>query len=548
MRARLLFVMIASVGAVSAATACSSPDVAAESEAKRATQASAVSISMFDKAGTSLGTCSGTLVAKDLVLTAGHCAAGAAKWSITAKGADATSEANRAVTPWKAFGSDLSHPDHSDVALLILDTPIALDSYPAIATSKLADGAKALRFSRASASAGEPASSEIAVSNMTKKGFRLNYAAKIDKGAYLDTGGAIIDPKTGKIHGVVSGVGNESGLLHIARTDNFAKWITNAKSCTSATSLATRTYGTTSSGGSSGWGGGSSSWGGGSGDWGGYGGSGDKLDGGGASSGSSGSWTAAPAARARRAPRRAPRARRAPRVPRAARRGAPVRPAPPGARARAAATPAARAARAPASRRVKAATVPACPAAEPVAEAAGPAAPAEAAATTTRPARAEAAEPAAEAAAPAAEAAAPAAEAAAPAAPAEATARTAGATRCAQARRTAPSPTARPVPARHAAAAEASPGASTRQSTTATAPRVARRARERPRSFASPCAVGGGRATIEVRARVIPPDAALRAPRTDSALRHARRRGSRSSRRTHDGAALQGPREGLRQE
>lgn len=289
MRARLLFVMIASAGAVSAATACSSPDVAAESEAKRATQASAVSISMFDKAGASLGTCSGTLVAKDLVLTAGHCAAGAAKWSITARGADATSEANRAVTPWKAFGSDLSHPDHSDVALLILDTPIALDAYPAIATSKLADGAKAVRFSRASASAGEPASSEIAVSSMTKKGFRLNYAAKIDKGAFLDTGGAIIDPKTGKIHGVVSGVGNESGLLHIARTDNFAKWITHAKSCATATSLATRTYGT-SSGGSSSWGGGgSSSWGGGSGDWGGYGGSGDKLDGGGASSGSSGS-------------------------------------------------------------------------------------------------------------------------------------------------------------------------------------------------------------------------------------------------------------------
>ncbi len=293
MRARLLFVTIASAGAVSAATACSSPDVAAESEAKRATQASAVSVSMFDKAGASLGTCSGTLVAKDVVLTAGHCAAGAAKWSITARGADATSEANRAVTPWKAFGSDLSHPDHADVALLILDTPIALDSYPAIATSKLADGAKALRFSRASTSAGEPASSEIAVSSMTKKGFRLNYAAKIDKGAFLDTGGAIIDPKTGKIHGVVSGVGNESGLLHIARTDNFAKWITHAKSCASATSLATRTYGTSSggsSGGSSSWGGGgSSSWGGGSGDWGGYGGSGDKLDGGGASSGSSGS-------------------------------------------------------------------------------------------------------------------------------------------------------------------------------------------------------------------------------------------------------------------
>ena len=281
MRARLLFVMIASGCAVSAATACSSPDVALEAEAKRATQASSVTVSMLDKSGKELGSCSGTLVAKDLVLTAGHCAAGAAKWTIDARGADATSSATRAVTPWKAFGSDLSHPDHSDVALLILDKPITLDAYPAIATSKLSDGAKALRFGRTAASSSEAGSTEIAVSGMAKKGFRLNYAAKIDKGGYLDTGGAIIDPKTGKIHGVISGVGNESGLLHIARVDNFAKWITKATSCMSATSLATRTYGT-SSGGSSGWGGGG-------GDWGGYGGSGNKLDGGGASSGSSGS-------------------------------------------------------------------------------------------------------------------------------------------------------------------------------------------------------------------------------------------------------------------
>ena len=63
MRARLLFVMIASGCAVSAATACSSPDVALEAEAKRATQASSVTVSMLDKSGKELGSCSGTLVA-----------------------------------------------------------------------------------------------------------------------------------------------------------------------------------------------------------------------------------------------------------------------------------------------------------------------------------------------------------------------------------------------------------------------------------------------------------------------------------------------------
>jgi hypothetical protein len=285
MRARLLFVMIAAGGAVSAATACSSPDVPAEQGANKTTQASSVTVAMFDRSGNELGSCSGALVAKDLVLTAGHCAAGAAKWKVTSKSASTTVDASKAVTPWKAFGSNLSHPDHSDVAVIVLDSPIALDKYPAIATSKMADGTKAVRFSRSSASAAEAGSSTISVSSARSAGFRLDYSAKVEKGGFLDTGGAVIDPSTGKIHGVVSGMGNESGMLHIARTDNFAKWIAKAVSCSAATT--TRTYpGGGSSGGSSsggyGGGGGSSSggWGNGGGDWGGYGGSGPKLDGG----------------------------------------------------------------------------------------------------------------------------------------------------------------------------------------------------------------------------------------------------------------------------
>jgi hypothetical protein len=280
--------MIASGCAVSAATACSSPDLALEVEAKKTTQASSVTVAMFDKSGNELGSCSGTLVAKDLVLTAGHCAAGAAKWKVTSKSANTTAEASKAVTPWKAFGSDLSHPDHSDVAVIVLDSPIALDRYPGVATSKMADGTQAVRFSRASASASEAGTSTISVSSARSAGFRLNYAAKVEKGGFVDTGGAIIDPSTGKIHGVVSGIGKESGMLHIARTDNFAKWITKAVSCAAATTATTtRTYpgGGSSSGGSS-----SGGWGSGGGDWGGYGGSGAKLDGG-VSSSSGGSTT-----------------------------------------------------------------------------------------------------------------------------------------------------------------------------------------------------------------------------------------------------------------
>lgn len=288
MSVRLLSVMIATGCAVAAATACSSPSVPDEVDIKKATQASSVTIQMFDKSGNELGSCSGTLVSKDLVLTAGHCAAGVASWKIDSRGADTKSTATRAVTPWKAFGSNLAHPDHSDVALLVLQTPIELERYPSIATSPLSSGTRALHFRRSSAAAAMPGSSTIDVASGRAKGFRLNYVAKIEEGTFLDTGGAVVDPKTGKIIGVASGKGATSGLLHIARTDNFAKWITMAVSCgESGDSVSPRDYSSSSSS---------------SGGWGGYGGSsgsgGTKLDaappppyggdGGGGTSGSSG--------------------------------------------------------------------------------------------------------------------------------------------------------------------------------------------------------------------------------------------------------------------
>jgi len=175
MSTRLLSVLIATgcaISAVTAVTACSSPPVAEEAENnKKTAQASSVSIVMFDKAGNDLGSCSGTLVAKDLVLTAGHCAAGAAKWKITH--ADATSEATRATTPWKQFGSDLSHPDHSDLALLVLTKPIELDRYPSIATTKMADGTRAMRLRRSSATSTAAVSGLLPVSSAKSKGFHL---------------------------------------------------------------------------------------------------------------------------------------------------------------------------------------------------------------------------------------------------------------------------------------------------------------------------------------------------------------------------------------
>lgn len=240
---------------------------------QKATQASSVTIRLEDPSGRDIGSCAGTLVAPRLVLTAGHCVVTASTWTVEgASGARVA--ASRAVTPWKNFGSDLSHPQHADVALLVLDDPIAIAKYPGIATSKLADGAKAVRLHRASSSAGAPVASDTTISSGKPKGFRLAYTAEVPKGEWLDTGGALLDPKTGKIHGVVSSLGKKTGLLYITRIDGFGGWISDAiADCGGSTggSLAPRGYPSSSSGGSS-----SGDWGGG--DWGGYGGEGKKID------------------------------------------------------------------------------------------------------------------------------------------------------------------------------------------------------------------------------------------------------------------------------
>jgi hypothetical protein len=279
-------VLIGLGSAIAAVTACSAPDLARE-EAEMSTnaQASSVVVESLDAKGTSVASCSGTLLSSKLVLTAGHCIAGASKWKITSTAG--TSAASVASTPWKNFGSDRSHPEHSDIGLILLDGKIELDEYPQIASSPAKEGSMATRFRRESASAKEATPTNAEIGLGADKGFRLNYLVET-KDAWLDTGGAVLD-SSGKIIGVVSGKGKQSGLLHIARVDGFATWAKSATSC--ASGLATRTWGSgNSQNGGGGYGGtpNTGGWGSSSGGYGGGGSPGGMMDGGATVPGSDG--------------------------------------------------------------------------------------------------------------------------------------------------------------------------------------------------------------------------------------------------------------------
>lgn len=280
-RLRTSHILLAGLGTALAATvACSSPDTAAQTDAQKTTQASSVLIEIKANNGDYLGSCSGTLIGPKMVLTAGHCIAGASAWSVTSTAGKASGKV--ASTPWKHFGSSLSHPEHSDIGLILLDTPIKLDSYPQLATKAVKDGAKGVRFHRENDQAKTVISSSAILKDGGAKGFKLNYLLDAPKGEdFLDTGGAVLS-SDGKIVGVVSGKGKTSNQLHVARVDGFASWSKTAVACSNALKTATwgagnadeggGGYGGTpeqAGGGGGGWGGGGGGWGGGGGGWGG---------------------------------------------------------------------------------------------------------------------------------------------------------------------------------------------------------------------------------------------------------------------------------------
>ena len=92
--------------------------------------------------------CSGAVIAPRIVLTAGHCVVDASSWTVVAPYASKQSATgSKSWTDYVATGESVN-PATLDVAVIILDKPITLSSYPKLASSPSAAGTQAVNVGR----------------------------------------------------------------------------------------------------------------------------------------------------------------------------------------------------------------------------------------------------------------------------------------------------------------------------------------------------------------------------------------------------------------
>jgi uncharacterized membrane protein YgcG len=234
-RVGVLGVVVAIGGFVACGAGSNGRDVTIASSSNPAN----VVIELRDDTGRSMGSCSGVLVSSSAVLTAGHCVVAAKQWVVSTLNGQQTANGAQVFTTWEDFESNWSHPMHSDIGVILLDQGIYVSTYPTLAPSLAPDGMRLSRVRRvdplATGSASEFEEVAAPIVQGQEEGFPLAYGIdpSLAEGP-TDTGGALYDPATDVLYGVVSGKGMSTGRFYVSRVDYLAEWVSAIGQCDAA--------------------------------------------------------------------------------------------------------------------------------------------------------------------------------------------------------------------------------------------------------------------------------------------------------------------------